>query len=120
MTDYEKTWIEVAEEMDQIFDANVNQIWEAYKIARKLCRDFYHEHHQYDQKLCDDESATFNAWHDIPRRLFSVQISWGGKVHLVGAPSPHFLDQPHCGSSRWNSAKARIVDSPVTCEKCLR
>lgn len=121
MTDYEKSWIEVAEEMDEIFDANVKAIWEAYVSVRKLNRDFYHEHHEYDKTLEKAESAAFYVWLDIPRRIFAVQIAWGvGKVHRIGAPSPQFIDQPFCGSSRWNSARARIVDAEITCQKCLR
>jgi hypothetical protein len=97
-----------------------------------------HEEH-YDRtmkvwraaKTHEEEEAGWRAWIELPRFNFHavIALNGGGKVHRVFSPSRKQLDQPftgpalirlHCGSSRWKGGHARIVDSPVTCQKCLR
>ena len=67
-------------------------------------------------------AAARSAWNDLPRFTFHAVISMSGygKVHKVWTQSAEFLDQPYCGSSRWNSGRARVTTAPVTCRKCLR
>jgi hypothetical protein len=63
-----------------------------------------------------------DAWSDLPSFQFHavISLSGGGKVHRVSAPSAKFLEQPWCGSSRWDGGRARVTDAPVTCAKCLK
>jgi hypothetical protein len=66
--------------------------------------------------------AAHRAWMDLPRFKFHAVIAlWGGgKVHEVWSPSRKFLDQPYCGSSRWDGGRAQVTNAEVTCLKCLR
>jgi hypothetical protein len=66
----------------------------------------------------DARDAARSAWFALPRFGFNAVIAYGGKVHRVYSPSRKFLGQPYCGSSRWNSARARATDAEVTCLKC--
>jgi hypothetical protein len=70
----------------------------------------------------DAKDAARSAWNDLPHFRFhaTIALSGVGKVHKVWSPSSKFLDQPYCGASRWNGGRARVVDSEVTCLKCLR
>lgn len=57
----------------------------------------------------------------MPHRDYHVVVTYGGKVHRVRGQSARFISSsPYCGSARWNSARARVVDAPVTCQKCLK
>ena len=69
--------------------------------------------------LGDTAEAARQVWLALPRFAFAAVIAYGGKVHRVYGPSARQLDErPHCGASRWNSRRATIVDSPITCERC--
>ena len=70
----------------------------------------------------DANLAARRAWMDLPRFKFHAVIAlWGGgKVHEVWSPSRKFLDQPSCGSSRWDGGRAQVTNAEVTCLKCLR
>ena len=67
----------------------------------------------------DANAKARDAYNDLPRFEFSAVIAHGGKVHRVYSPSRKFLNNPYCGSSRWNRSRAHAVDAEVTCQKCL-
>lgn len=69
--------------------------------------------------LKEAKDAAWRARVDLPRFEFSAVIAYGGKVHRVYAAAANLIaSRPYCGSSRWSSSRARLVDAPVTCERC--
>lgn len=110
-------------------DREANEAHAALQIAENTYRDHYvgtgglyaertdaqETERLLRAALVDEARDTFRA---LPTRTFHAVIAAGGKVHRVSAKGPRFLRQPYCGSSRWNGSLARVVDSPVTCQKC--